>query len=64
MICPIFHFAYKIQPNFTIWNGVETLEIHQFLMVWHEHYTQARVSEGEQVFDNFSIKGCFLSFEW
>ena len=26
LICQIFHFAYKIQQNFTICNGVKTLE--------------------------------------
>jgi len=27
LICQIFHFAYKIKQNFTIWNVVKTLEI-------------------------------------
>jgi len=27
-------------------------------------YTQAWVPEGGQEFENFSKKGCFLSFEW
>jgi len=26
-ICRIFHFAYKMQRHFTIWNVVKTLEI-------------------------------------
>jgi len=29
LICQIFHFAYEIQQNFSIKNGVKTLEITQ-----------------------------------
>jgi len=40
LICPIYHFAYKIQQNFTIYNNVKRLDITpnytNFSMVWHE----------------------------
>jgi len=38
LIYQTFHFTYKIQQNFTIWNGVKTLEITPILMVCHERF--------------------------
>jgi len=42
VIYQMFHFAYVIQQNFTIWNVVKTLEItptyNNFFMVWHEFF--------------------------
>jgi len=42
------------------------LKLHQFVngVARNFFYTQAWLSEGGQEFENFSTKGCFLSFEW
>jgi len=62
LICQIFHFAIKIQQNFTIENGVKTLEISPIFdgVAPTFSYTQAWVSEGGQEFENFSKKAVFL----
>jgi len=62
LICQIFHFAYKLQQNFTIWKGVETLEITpSFNGVARSFiYTQAWLSEGAHEFENFGKMVVFL----
>jgi len=64
--CQTFHFAYKIQQNFTIWNGVETLEITSIFngVARTFSYTQSWVSEWGRNLKISPKKGCFLSFEW
>ena len=66
LICQTFDFAYKIQQNFTIWNGVETLEITPIFngVARTFSYTQAWVSEWCSNLKISAKKGCFLSFEW
>jgi len=62
LICQIFHFVYNIQQNFTIWNGVKTLQITPICngVVRTFSYTQAWLSEGGPEFEHFSKKALFL----
>jgi len=34
----MFYLSYEIQHNFSIYNGLKTLEITPILMMWHELY--------------------------
>jgi len=62
LICQTFHFAYKIQQRFTIWNGVETLDITRIFdgVSRTFSYTQAWASEWGRNLKISAKKAVFL----
>jgi len=62
MICQIFHLAYKLQQNFTIGNGVKTLELHHSLVLHELFPTHKHGCHNGGRNLKFSAKKLFSSF--
>jgi len=66
LICEIFYLRIRLNKISIFRIVLKRLKLHHSFngVARIFSYTQAWVSEGEQEFENFSKKGCFLNFEW